>query len=106
MCEAFVLTAAEIQKVKGEAFNVGTGVKTTIRDLTNLIMKEYGIANPPEFGSMPNRNWDVTDWYSNSEKAKSLLGWEAKIGLAEGILGVASWQKEVNFDTAFWNWNK
>jgi nucleoside-diphosphate-sugar epimerase len=95
-----------VEKVKGEAFNIGTNIKTTIRELTNLIMEQYGIPNPPSFGNMPNRNWDVTDWYSNSSKAKELLGWEAKIKLADGLAGVDSWQKEVKFDTAFWNWNK
>ncbi|MES2703045.1 MAG: NAD-dependent epimerase/dehydratase family protein [Bacteroidota bacterium] len=106
VCDAFVLTAHEIEKVKGEAFNIGTDKKTTIRQLTAIIKDEFGIPELPEFGSMPNRNWDVADWYANSQKAKQLLGWEARISLLDGIRQVASWQKEVNFDTAFWNWNK
>lgn len=106
VCDAFILTACNIQSVKGEAFNIGTGVKTTIRQLTNLMMEEYGIEKAPEFGNMPNRNWDVKDWFSNSEKAKQLIGWEYKTELADGMRRVAEWQEEVNFDTAFWNWNK
>jgi hypothetical protein len=48
----------------------------------------------------------MPDWYSNSEKAKKLLGWEATVKLTDGLRLVDLWQKEVNFDTAFWNWNK
>ena len=106
VCEAFITTAVDIEKVRGEALNIGTGVKTTIRDLADLIMHQYGIENRPEFGSMPNRNWDVVDWYSNSIKAEELIKWKYEINLADGLEKVASWQKEVNFDTAFWNWNK
>ena len=106
VCEAFITTATDIEKAKGQAFNIGTGVKTTIRDLANLIMREYGIANPPEFGSMPNRNWDVQDWFSNSDKAAELINWRSGINLTDGLARVATWQKEVNFDNAFWNWNK
>ena len=106
VCTAFIATAIEIEKVKGEAFNIGTGVKTTIRELTDLTMKQFHIPNPPEFGNMPNRNWDMPDWYSNSEKAKRLLGWEYTIPLADGLHSVDLWQQETNFDNAFWNWNK
>ena len=96
----------KIETIRGEAFNIGTGIKTTIRDLANILMNQFGIAEPPEFGNMPNRNWDVQDWFSNSDKAKEIINWTYKISLADGLEKVALWQKEVNFDTAFWNWNK
>lgn len=106
VCSAFIATASKIGSIKGEAFNVGTGQKTTIRELSHLIMEQYSIAEPPDFGSMPNRNWDVKDWYSDSSKAAEVLGWQATTGLTEGLAAVDRWQKEVTFDTAFWNWNK
>ena len=106
VCEAFVLAAADIEKIKGEAFNIGTGVKTTIRELVHVVKDIFDMPDLPEFNSMPNRNWDVKDWYSNSQKAKDVLGWEAKVGLADGLRAVDAWQKEVKFDTAFWNWNR
>jgi polyisoprenyl-phosphate glycosyltransferase len=106
ICEAFILAAAGIEKIKGEVFNVGTGVKTTIRELTNLIREQYHIENAPAFGNMPNRNWDVPDWFSNSHKANEIIHWKHKIELPDGLQKVDSWQKEVNFDKAFWNWNK
>ncbi len=106
ICEAFILAAAGIDKIKGEAFNIGTGIKTTIRSLANIIRDQYGLAEPPAFGNMPNRNWDVPDWFSDSRKANDIIDWQYKIELSEGLQKVDSWQKEVNFDAAFWNWNK
>ena len=106
VCEAFVHTACEIGNIKGEALNIGTGLKTTIRELTQLMMQQYGIPEPPSFGNMPNRNWDMADWYSDSGLAGNLIGWQARIKLADGLRAVDGWQEQVNFDTAFWNWNK
>lgn len=106
ICAAFILTATGISKVRGEAFNIGCGQKTTIGDLADLVKNKFEIPQAAKFNEMPNRNWDVQDWYSNSQKAKKVLGWEAKIPLAEGLSLVSEWQQEVNFDHAFWNWNK
>ena len=106
VCSAFIAAAHKIQTIKGEVFNIGIGIKTTIGELADLIQTEFSIIEKPAFSGMPNRNWDVADWYSNSNKAKKLLDWEAKIDLKQGIKMVHEWQQLVKFDTAFWNWNK
>jgi nucleoside-diphosphate-sugar epimerase len=106
VCAAFIAAASSINEIRGEVFNVGTGIKTTIADLTSIIMQKYPITQAPVFGNMPNRNWDVQDWYSNSDKANKILGWTADVKLEDGLQAVVHWQKEINFDTAFWNWNK
>jgi len=106
VCDAFILAACNIQNIKGEAFNIGTGTKTTIRELALIIKDTFNISTEPTFGSMPNRNWDVKDWYANAAKAKKLLQWEATTSLKDGLLRAEQWQAEVKFDTAFWNWNK
>jgi dolichol-phosphate mannosyltransferase len=106
VCTAFILAAHKINTIKGEAFNIGTGIKTTIRDLALLMKQQYNIPGAPQFNGMPNRNWDVKDWYANAEKARTILGWQCQTGLEEGLAQVDAWQKEVKFDTAFWNWNR
>jgi polyisoprenyl-phosphate glycosyltransferase len=106
VCDAFVRAAARIKDIKGEAFNIGVGMKTTIGELAVLVQKEFGIGESPRFNEMPNRNWDVADWYSNSDKAKKILDWEHNVKLADGLKQVSKWQEEVGFDRAFWNWNK
>jgi nucleoside-diphosphate-sugar epimerase len=104
--EAFIKAATNINTIQGHAFNVGTGIKTTIGELTSLIAEIYSLEKKANFGTMPNRKWDLTDWFANPEKSKKMLQWSSTTSLREGLIKTGKWQKEVNFDQAFWNWNK
>jgi nucleoside-diphosphate-sugar epimerase len=106
VCNAFILAAINISNIRGEVFNIGSGIKTTIGQLAELIKKEFAIQETPTFSVMPNRDWDVLDWYSNSSKAEEILGWRSIIELGQGIIQVSEWQKEVDYDNAYWNFNK
>jgi nucleoside-diphosphate-sugar epimerase/glycosyltransferase involved in cell wall biosynthesis len=75
----------------GESFNVGSGVKTTIRELAHLAKREFHLDCEPEFASMPARSWDLNDWYSNPARAAEVLGWRAEVGLEEGLRRTARW---------------
>eukprot|EP01030_Chromulinospumella_sphaerica_P012101 gene12101-biopygen10556 len=44
---------------------------------------------------MPNRNWDVVDWYSDSSKAQNTLDWAPVTSLEDGLTMIADWQNEV-----------
>lgn len=104
---AFISVAAGInEKHFGQAFNVGTGVKTTIKELAFLVKDILHMEINPEFGSMENRNWDLPDWYANPQKIIKEIGWQPEISLRDGIIDTINWQKEVNFDNALWNWKK
>jgi len=103
---AFILAAVKIKTLKGEALNIGSGKKTTIKQLTESVRKEFAIPGKPMFKGMKNRNWDVEDWFANIDNTKKKLGWKPEISLPEGLKLVESWQKEVDFDNAYWNWNK
>jgi len=104
---AFILAAAKIKpNYFGKAFNVGTGRKTTIKELALLVKEVLKITAEPEFGKMKNRNWDLPDWYANPKLINNELGWKPMISLKDGIIETINWQKEVNFDKAFWNWTK
>lgn len=101
---ALICAASSMNKnIYGEAFNIGTGIKTTMNDLVEIVKNEFTINENAEFGSMQNRDWDVADWYANIEKAKNLIRWEPKVELTRGLYEVNNWQKEINFDAAFWN---
>jgi nucleoside-diphosphate-sugar epimerase len=106
VCNAFILAAINISNIRGEVFNIGSGIKTTIGQLSELIRKEFSIQETPIFSEMPNRDWDVLDWYSNSRKAEEIFGWRSTIELGQGIIQVSEWQQEVDYDNAYWNFNK
>jgi nucleoside-diphosphate-sugar epimerase/glycosyltransferase involved in cell wall biosynthesis len=79
----------------GDSFNVGSGVKTTIRELAQLAQREFHLDCEPEFSSMPARSWDVDDWYSNPGLAAEAFGWRADVTLEEGLRRTARWYAEL-----------
>jgi dolichol-phosphate mannosyltransferase len=104
---AFISAAANIKtEFFGNAYNIGSGEKTTIKELAFLCKEIFEIDHNPEFANMQNRRWDLKDWYSNPKNAKLDLKWECEANLKQALKNVAEWQKNINFDNAFWNYNK
>jgi len=103
--KAFIIAAVSIKKISGESYNIGTGKKTTIEELTQITKKLFSISANPLFGTMTNRVWDLTDWYSNPEKSHRELSWEAETTLNDGLKKVALWQQEISYDNAYWNYD-
>lgn len=91
-CRAFIMAAAHMNpKLHGEIFNIGSGHKTTIGELAQLVRNEYTIEAEPQFGSMERRRWDMQEWYANPSKAMQVLGWSATTPLGEGLRKTANW---------------
>ncbi len=96
VCEAFVLAAANMRPEHyGESYNIGTGVKTTIGDFARQIKAQFHLADDPAF-TMPNRRWDVPQWFARPEKAAVDLGWTARTSLADGLAGTARWLADLD----------
>ncbi len=93
---SFVAAALELNpKNYGESFNIGSGAKTTVRSIAQEARQVFSIAAEPKFGAMPDRKWDVQDWYSNPGKASELLGWSATTTLPEGLRQTAEWVRSL-----------
>ena len=93
--EAFVDAALTLgEQDYGESFNVGSGTKTAIHEVADLARKTFRIAEPATF-TMPQRRWDVTDWFANPRKAHQSLGWQARTTLGEGLAKTAEWYHEL-----------
>lgn len=107
VCSAFITAAYKLRKKHyGEVFNIGTGKKTTVRDLVGLVKKQFHVKARAKFSSMPDRDWDLPDWYSDSGYIKEELKWKPGVSLVDGIGKTVLWQEEINFDNAAWNWTK
>ncbi|MBU0487189.1 MAG: NAD-dependent epimerase/dehydratase family protein [Bacteroidetes bacterium] len=104
---AFIFAAARLKpRDFGEAFNVGTGKKTTIRNLVNQVCKNTGLTQQPVFSTMDNRKWDTKDWYADIKRIHLAFRWKPEVSLSDGLLKTLKWQVEEDFDHAFWNWNR
>jgi nucleoside-diphosphate-sugar epimerase/glycosyltransferase involved in cell wall biosynthesis len=81
------------EKMAGQSINIAGNKKTTIREIAALTAELFGLKESPRWGDMPNRKWDLKEWFGNAEWAKTVLGWEALTPLAEGLLKTAEWQR-------------
>lgn len=87
--EQLVARAEHISR--GEIFNIGTGVKTTLADLVETTQRAFHLDVQPDWGSMPNRHWDHPNWYANPNKANQLLAWQAPTDLEKGLKQTLAW---------------
>jgi nucleoside-diphosphate-sugar epimerase/glycosyltransferase involved in cell wall biosynthesis len=89
---AFILSASKMNpEIYGESFNIGTGVKTTISDLAAIAKKVFKLDASAEFQTMPNRQWDTSEWFADYEKTYNTFGWKASVNLSDGLLLTAKW---------------
>lgn len=76
----------------GEVYNLAGGVETTIRDLAMLINHMTGNSVPVEL--LPKRDWDRSGRrVGSTDKAKRALGFEAYVGLREGLRQTVEWTR-------------
>lgn len=76
--------------VSDEVFNVASSVETSLNELAEALMRVMGKKLTPEYG--PERKVNaVPRRLASTEKAKRLLGWEAQVGLDEGLERLVAW---------------
>jgi dolichol-phosphate mannosyltransferase len=89
--EAFIDAALNLPEAcHGDSFNIGTGQKTTIRDVAGIAREVFGITSEPVF-TMPSRHWDVTDWFARIDKAREILDWQPRTSFRNGLERTARW---------------
>lgn len=92
--EATILAASKgIEKNRGECINIASGKKTTIKELVDEIKILCSIPTEPIWGNMPNRKWDLTEWYGDASLAEKILGWKTRTSLKEGLKKELQWQQ-------------
>jgi dolichol-phosphate mannosyltransferase len=91
---AFVLAArVGCRTHPGQPYNIATGTKTSLAEVARTAGEIFGITGEPSFGSMPNRKWDLSNWYGNARLAAEQLGWTPRTGFAEGLRMTALWER-------------
>jgi UDP-glucose 4-epimerase len=85
--------SALVDGVGGETFQIATSSETTIKELIGIlvpILKQSGIENVKITHSAP-RLGDVKRNFSDTSKAKNMLGWQAQAPLTEGLKLTIEW---------------
>ena len=91
LAEGHVKAAEYSVEHKGtEVFNLGTGNPYSVLDMVNAFSEACG--HPVKYEIGPRRAGDVQDSWANADKAKEVLGWEAKRGIEEICRDGWKWQ--------------
>jgi CDP-glucose 4,6-dehydratase len=81
--DAYLSIADNIDTTKGNAYNIGSGEKITIGKLVEKILDKMPTDVKIEYR---DRTFpEINNQYLDSSKIKKDTGWEAKVGLDEGL---------------------
>ena len=85
--------SATVDSIGGETFQIATNSETTISELVEKllpILYGFGSKNVQINNAAP-RLGDVKRNFSNTSKAKNLLGWNAEVELQQGLKHTVDW---------------
>lgn len=85
----------------GVSINIASGKKTTIEEIARITKSIFNITEPPVFGSMQNRKWDLAEWYGDATLATTLIGWNYTTSFTDGLQHTIQWEKENQSKTQF-----
>ena len=96
-----IVTAMAAPAGENEDFNISASEELTVAELARIIWEACG-NDPEEFelGHLPSFPVDVERRWPSVEKARRLLGWEARIELRDGIAETVEWLRGVDREGA------
>lgn len=93
LADAHVKALEYASEHKGvEIFNIGTGTPYSVLEIVHAFEKSNSVAVPYEIGA--RRDGDLPEFWADAEKAKTMLGWEAKRSLEDMCRDSWNWQKK------------
>jgi UDP-glucose 4-epimerase len=76
-----------------EVFNVASGTETSLNDLANALLRVMGSDLKPEYGPARKVN-PVSRRLASIKAAKERIGFEATIGIEEGLRRLVTWWRQ------------
>ena len=87
------LVACALKGVPGSAYNLASGVETSILELANLINEQTD--NPAPLDLKPARDWDRSGRrFGDPTKSRRELAFEARVALPEGLARTIAWTRD------------
>lgn len=92
--DAYLLLAENLHRkeISGEPFNFSTGNKMTVLEVVQLILKKMDSALEPRI--LGEAKSEIKNQYLSGEKAKKMLGWEAKYPMDAGLERTIPWYEK------------
>ena len=93
-----IVTAMGHPAAENEDFNISAGEERTVAEIAEIIWEACGRdVDEFELSHQPTFEVDVQRRWPSVEKAKRLLGWEAQVGLRDGIAATVEWLRAQEF---------
>lgn len=86
----------------GEVINVGTGQQWSNQDVVDCVESLAGKTLDVRVGAYSRRPADTDFWVADTEKARTLLGWQARFTLREGLRKCWEWFARYAKDYEAW----
>lgn len=95
MIDLYFTALANIDKIQGQAFNIGGTMAQSLSllELFDMLNKILGIKM--EYTELPPRQSDQKVFVADIAKIKNAIGWEPKISAYEGVSKMVEWVKTI-----------
>jgi UDP-glucose 4-epimerase len=80
--------------IEARAFNIGTGVETSVLDVARILSTAADIEPSVNFAA--ERRGELARSLLSPEKARALLGWRARVHIDDGLRRTFEWAKSAN----------
>jgi UDP-glucose 4-epimerase len=77
------------RRLDERAFNIGTGVGTSVLELAATLLRAAGATSPIEFA--PKRPGEQQHSFLSIDKARDMLGWSPRVSLEHGLADTYNW---------------
>lgn len=95
--EGIVKAALQPDRIDGP-INIATGEEVAIRDLVRRIAELTETESELEIGALPYRPTEIWRMYSDSTRARELLGWKPQVSLEQGLTATIDWLRNYERD--------
>lgn len=86
----YIFLANQLRGTTGEVYNLGSGIQTSLSEVVALARNVFRLSVEPQWGTMPNRQWDTTIWKANNDSIKT-LGWCPEFTFEQGFRQTVDW---------------
>ena len=80
---------------QGKILNIGCGVSISIKEIATLIAQKLDRMDNLKIGALEYRKNEIWDMYCDNSLAKSILKWEPKVSLNEGLEMTIEWYRSI-----------
>lgn len=94
LISGYLSVIENIDKVKGEIFNLGTGKQNTVGEVVKIVKELTGSEIEPVYGQKKIAQTEPKTWVADISRAKEKLGWEPKYSLPDGLGKDIKWFRE------------